>query len=75
MNKIQDLRSLCSKCKLCGGTIGPVVFIERKYYKGIFTGYIRHAVSHLECERCGKKAAIDDPFAGPWVRDTHCRAE
>ena len=75
MNKIRDLRSLCSKCELCGGTIGPIIFVEQEYDRGVFTGRIRQAISHLECEGCGNKAVIDDSFDGPWMRDTRCIVE
>ena len=54
----------------CYGTPIPVWFTEPEYSKGYTTGRVRTAVSHLECNRCGKKVCVDgDYLAGEWRND------
>lgn len=57
----------CNKCSI---ELKPVYFIEEeiKVVGGslIRTGRKRRAVSHLECQCCGKKECVDDSFDGNW---------
>lgn len=53
------------KCS-CGGTINAIWFEEPEYDRGVRTGRVREAVSHLECNGCFKSICVDDTFDGPW---------
>ena len=60
-------------CENCGNLMLPIRFIEDeiktehgRMYK---TGRKRYNVSHLECQICGKKEAVDDTFAGKWYEE------
>lgn len=55
----------------CNGTPIPVWFEEKEYsYNGTYnyaTGRVRTAVSHLECNMCGKKICVDGDYkTGEW---------
>lgn len=53
-------------CPRCGEALEKIFFIEKEYRKGIPTGRIRRAVSHLECPVCGHREVVDDSLDGPW---------
>ncbi len=61
-------------CKICGGELQPVFFIEEEtvmegppgYQHPCRTGRIRRAVDYLVCDNCGHKECVDDTFDGPW---------
>ena len=57
-------------CPNCCSLMLPIRFIEDeiKTENGRLhkTGRKRWNVSHLECQICGKKEAVDDSFAGEW---------
>lgn len=60
-------RYLNYQCQDCGEMIRPVWFLETEYGRnGGPTGRKRRAVSHLQCDGCGKKEIVDDSFDGPW---------
>lgn len=51
----------------CGGKLSAIRFIEVERDKyNISTGYIRTAVSYLQCDSCLKNHCVDDSFDGPW---------
>ena len=54
------------KCEDCNTNLKPYWFVEEETIKGIKTGRVRNAVSHLFCESCGKTYTVDDSFDGPW---------
>lgn len=66
MIKAKQLIDLDIKCERCGNKMYPVLFEEKEFKKGVFTGKKRTAVSHLECRICGKKEVVDDSFDGDW---------
>lgn len=59
--------TLTFQCDFCLQWVRPVYFMEpERDQHNTLTGRKRRAVSHLECEGCGKKHVIDGTFDGPW---------
>lgn len=56
----------CPICGRCGEQMEPVWFTEKEYINGVYTGRIRHALSHFICTSCGDKEIVDDSFDGEW---------
>lgn len=54
------------RCDRCGGVAVKVWFTEKETVRGIPTGRERLAVSHLECDDCGKHFVVDDSMDMPW---------
>jgi len=62
------LTTMQDRERSCKPMLARVWFVEEERSKqGFRTGRIRNAVSHLLCEYCGHKEAVDDSLDGPWI--------
>jgi len=56
-------------CEECNVDLEAYCFTEKQYDSyNLPTGYIKSAVSHLYCPRCGKEFCVDDTFDGDWYK-------
>lgn len=59
-------------CDRCGSSLFPIYFTEKEteVIAGVmtYTGRVRRAVSHLQCDCCMHEVCVDDSFDGPWYR-------